>query len=138
MPGGPELAATADIGQYKHAAMLEPELAPHGVVAGRISDLESAVGCQQSRIRSVIGHILAMHHEVGDFGAVLRNRFELLDHIEAGVKLRLLRLGQSERSVAGIAEPERRWGEETLQSKEEAVVGAAGGQRFDSQIVRHR
>src|ERR1700689_4223047 len=96
MPCRAELATAANIGQHINSAMLQPELARHRMVVRRIRDLESAISGQQSRIRAVVANILAMYHEVRHLGSILRCRFELLDDIGAGVKLRLLRLRYSE------------------------------------------
>src|SRR5580698_117513 len=71
MPRWTKLAAAPDVGQHIHAAMLEPQLADHGRIAGSIRNLESAIGCQQSGVRPVPLHVLAMHDKVWNLGPVL-------------------------------------------------------------------
>ena len=95
MPGGAELAAAADVGEHKDAAVLEPQLADVGRVAGRLGDLEAAVGVEQRGVGAVELHVLGVDDEVGNLGAVLGGGFILLDHVVGGVELRGLGLGRA-------------------------------------------
>ena len=83
-------------------------------------------------------HVAAMHQKVRHLRSVFGGGFPLLHHIGAGVKLRRLRFGQRERSIARIAQPLRRWRQETFQAQKKVIVGAAGGHRIDGQPVRDR
>ena len=69
-----ELAAAADIGEDEHAPLLQPGRADRGVVGRPPRELEPAVAGEQGRVVAVEGQVVAGDLEIGDAGAVLRDR----------------------------------------------------------------
>ena len=79
VPGRPELAAAADVGERVDAAILQPQLAGGRRIGRRLADLEPAIGVEQGRVVAVELDVLAVDQEIGDLGPVARNRLALLD-----------------------------------------------------------
>ena len=129
VPGGAELAATADVGEDVDAAALKPELADDAGVARGLGDLEATVGGHERGVGAVILDVFAVDDEVGDLGSVGGGGLELFDDEIGGVELR----GQGFcgfQGCCGCVAQEKRCGrEEAGGFEEEVIVGGVGALR---------
>ena len=82
VPVRPEFPAAPDVGEHKHAAMLQPRIAECAGIERLLADLESAVPIQHSRIAAVSDGAVGQDHEVGHPRAVHAGG-EMLFHFHA-------------------------------------------------------
>ncbi len=136
VPGRTELAAAADVGERVDAALLQPQLAGDGAVGRRLARFEPTIGIEQGRVAAVELDVLPVDKEVGDPGAVGRDRFALLRDQARRVELRGLAHDLLEVTAAGIREPQRRRREEVGNGEECLVVLMARICDRDRRIVR--
>src|SRR5579862_9588948 len=71
MPRRPELASSANVGQYEDSATLQPELANAGIVERGIGNLEAAIRGHHSGIVPVVGHVFGVNDKIGNAGTIL-------------------------------------------------------------------
>ena len=75
MPGRTELAAAADVGEHKDAALVEPQHAEVRRIARRQRNLEAAIAVENGRRGACVS--FGRDHEIRNLRAVFRRGFEL-------------------------------------------------------------
>ena len=138
VPGRPELAAAADVGQHIDPALLQPQLAHRARIVRRIAHLESAIAVQQRRVRAVELHVRLVHDEVGHLRPVLRRRLILVDLVGRSIEPGRQRLDLLQRAARRVVLVERIRLQEALEAEEGSRLRFIGEGHAGRAFLRQR